>query len=79
MNPFYNKKKLSLRARNLDVEPIKVNDKAGNPILIGLVLVWKLNDSYKAMFEIDAETMASAPAPPGRELRPRQPIPWPIA
>ncbi len=37
-----NKKKLSLRARNLDVEPIKVNDKIGNPILIGLVLVWKL-------------------------------------
>lgn len=66
VNPFYNKKKLSLRARNLDVEPIKVNDKAGNPILIGLVLVWKLNDSYKAMFEIDAETMASAPAPSGK-------------
>lgn len=51
--------KLSLRARNLDVEPIKVNDKIGNPILIGLVLVWKLKDTYKAMFEIDAQTMAS--------------------
>ena len=58
MNPFMNKKKLSLRARNLDVEPIKVNDKIGNPILIGLVLVWKLKDTYKAMFEIDAQTMA---------------------
>lgn len=58
VNPFVNKKKLSLRARNLDVEPIKVNDRIGNPILIGLVLVWKLKDTYKAMFEIDAQTMA---------------------
>lgn len=47
-----------MRARNLDIEPIKVNDKIGNPILIGLVLVWKLKDTYKAMFEIDAQTMA---------------------
>lgn len=60
VNPFMDKKKLSLRARNLDVEPIKVNDKIGNPILIGLVLVWKLKDSYKAMFEIDSQTMAQA-------------------
>ena len=59
VNPFMEKKKLSMRARNLDVEPIKVNDKIGNPILIGLVLVWKLKDTYKAMFEIDAQTMAS--------------------
>ena len=59
VNPFMEKKKLSLRARNLDVDPIKVNDKIGNPILIGLVLVWKLKDTYKAMFEIDAQTMAS--------------------
>ena len=58
VNPFMEKKKLSLRARNLDVEPIKVNDKIGNPILIGLVLVWKLKDTYKAMFDIDAQTMA---------------------
>jgi regulator of protease activity HflC (stomatin/prohibitin superfamily) len=58
VNPFMDKKKLSMRARNLDVEPIKVNDKIGNPILIGLVLVWKLKDTYKAMFEIDAQTMA---------------------
>ena len=60
VNPFMNKKKLSLRARNLDVEPIKVNDKIGNPILIGLVLVWKLKDTYKAMFEIDSQTMAAS-------------------
>ena len=58
VNPFMNKKKLSLRARNLDVEPIKVNDKIGNPVLIGLVMVWKLKDTYNAMFEIDAQTMA---------------------
>ena len=58
VNPFMNKKKLSLRARNLDVEPIKVNDKIGNPVLIGLVLVWKLKDTYKAMFEIDARMNA---------------------
>ena len=58
VNPFMNKKKLSLRARNLDVEPIKVNDKIGNPVLIGLVLLWKLKDTYKALFEIDAQTMA---------------------
>ena len=40
-----------------------MNDKVGNPILIGLVLVWKLKDTYKAMFEIDSQTMASASAP----------------
>ena len=65
VNPFLDKKKLSLRARNLDVEPIKVNDKIGNPILIGLVLVWRLKDTYKAMFEIDAQTMAAAGAASG--------------
>ena len=60
VNPFINTKKLSLRARNLDAEPIKVNDKQGNPIMIGLVLVWKLKDTYKAMFEIDSQTMAQS-------------------
>ncbi len=60
INPFTNTKKLSLRARNLDAEPIKVNDKIGNPVMIGLVLVWKLKNTYKAMFEIDAQTMAQA-------------------
>ena len=58
VNPFISTKKLSLRARNLDVDPIKVNDKVGNPVMIGLVLVWKLKDTYKAMFDIDAQTMA---------------------
>lgn len=60
VHPFINTKKLSLRARNLDAEPIKVNDKTGNPIMIGLVLVWKLKDTYKAMFEIDSQTMAQS-------------------
>lgn len=58
VNPFITTKRLSLRARNLDAEPIKVNDKTGNPIMIGLVLVWRLKDTYKAMFEIDSQTMA---------------------
>lgn len=62
VNPFLDKKKLSLRARNLDIKPIKVNDKTGNPILIGLVLVWRLRDTYKAMFEIDSQTMAETGA-----------------
>lgn len=64
VNPFLSVKKLSLRARNLDAEPIKVNDKTGNPVMIGMVLVWKLKDTYKAMFEIDAQTMAQAKANP---------------
>lgn len=62
VNPFLSVKKLSLRARNLDAEPIKVNDKTGNPVMIGMVLVWKLKDTYKAMFEIDAQTMAESKA-----------------
>ena len=52
-NPFYVKKKISLRARNLDSEPIKVNDKVGNPIMIGIVLVWKVENTFKAAFEVD--------------------------
>ncbi|MGP1446738.1 MAG: SPFH domain-containing protein [Candidatus Limimorpha sp.] len=51
-------KKVSLRARNLNPDNIKVNDKTGNPIMIGQILVWKLKDTYKAMFEIDSQTMA---------------------
>ena len=62
VNPFLSVKKLSLRARNLDAEPIKVNDKTGNPVMIGMVLVWTLKDTYTAMFEIDAQTMAESKA-----------------
>ncbi len=53
VNPFFVKKKISLRARNFDSQPSKVNDKIGNPIMIGLVLVWKVEDTYKAAFEVD--------------------------
>lgn len=53
VNPFFAKKKFSLRARNFNSEPIKVNDKLGNPIMIGLVLVWKAEDTYRAAFGVD--------------------------
>ena len=58
VNPFMSVKKISLRARNLNAEPIKVNDKMGNPIMIGLVLVWKVKaeEIYKAVFNIDTTT-----------------------
>ena len=53
VNPFYTKQKISLRARNFDSERVKVNDKVGNPILIGVILVWKVSDTFKAAFEVD--------------------------
>lgn len=53
MNPFAVKKSVSLRARNLNGEPIKVNDLMGNPIMIGVVLVWRVKDTFKASFEVD--------------------------
>ncbi|MBP3849288.1 MAG: SPFH domain-containing protein [Prevotella sp.] len=69
INPFYSTKKVSLRARNLDAEPIKVNDKTGNPVMIGLVLVWKLKDTYKALFEVDSQTMAANPNSVGSDTK----------
>lgn len=53
VNPFYVKRKISLRARNFDSELIKVNDKIGNPILIGTILVWKVEETFKAAFAVD--------------------------
>ncbi len=53
VNPFYIKRRISLRARNFDSEPIKVNDKIGNPIKIGFVLVWRVAETYKAVFDVD--------------------------
>ena len=53
INPFFTRKKISLRARNFDSDPSKVNDKVGNPIKIGVVLVWKVDETYKAAFEVD--------------------------
>jgi hypothetical protein len=53
VNPFFSKKSLTLRARNFDSDKIKVNDKVGNPIQIGVILVWQVKDTFKASFEID--------------------------
>jgi regulator of protease activity HflC (stomatin/prohibitin superfamily) len=53
LNPFYIKKKVSLRARNFNSELLKVNDKLGNPIMIGIVLVWKVEETFKAAFQVD--------------------------
>ncbi|MEO0527361.1 MAG: SPFH domain-containing protein [Bacteroidota bacterium] len=52
-NPFYTRQKISLRARNFDSERVKVNDKIGNPILINVILVWKVEDTYKSAFDVD--------------------------
>ncbi|WP_298546694.1 SPFH domain-containing protein [uncultured Aquimarina sp.] len=52
-NPFYTKQRISLRARNFYSERVKVNDKIGNPILINVILVWKVSDTYKAAFDVD--------------------------
>jgi regulator of protease activity HflC (stomatin/prohibitin superfamily) len=59
VNPFYTKKKLTLRARNLDADPIKVNDKTGNPVMIGAVVVWKIANTYKASFDVDNASMTN--------------------
>ena len=69
VNPFYGVTKLSLRARNLDANPIKVNDKTGNPVMIGLVLVWRLRDTYKAIFEVDTQTIANNPSEVGNNVK----------
>jgi regulator of protease activity HflC (stomatin/prohibitin superfamily) len=52
-NPFYSKQNISLRARNFDSERVKVNDKIGNPILINVILVWKVSDTFKSAFDVD--------------------------
>ena len=57
VNPFMDRKKLSLRIRNMDIEPIKVNDKIGNPVLIGMVLVWRIKDTYKVTFDLDTQSL----------------------
>jgi regulator of protease activity HflC (stomatin/prohibitin superfamily) len=54
INPFYSRTTLSLRARNFESEKIKVNDKMGNPILISVILVWKVEDTFKATYEVDS-------------------------
>ena len=52
-NPFMVKRRISLRARNLSGQKLKVNDKLGNPIEIAAVIVWQINDTFKAAFEVD--------------------------
>jgi regulator of protease activity HflC (stomatin/prohibitin superfamily) len=59
VNPFLSRRKLSLRIRNMDIEPIKVNDKIGNPVLIGMVLVWKIKDTYKVVFDLDSKSLGA--------------------
>lgn len=59
VNPFLSRKKLSLRIRNMDIDPIKVNDKIGNPVLIGMVLVWKIKDTYKVVFDLDSQSLGA--------------------
>jgi regulator of protease activity HflC (stomatin/prohibitin superfamily) len=53
VNPLYNKQAISLRARNFDSERVKVNDKIGNPIMISVILVWRVKNTYQAAFEVD--------------------------
>ncbi|OEK05268.1 hypothetical protein BFP71_17870 [Roseivirga misakiensis] len=53
VNPFYVKKKVSLRAHNFDSERVKVNDKLGNPIMISVILVWQVEDTFKAVFDVN--------------------------
>lgn len=52
-NPFFAKKEISLRARNLNGEKLKVNDKVGNPIEIAAVIVWQVEETARAAFEVD--------------------------
>jgi regulator of protease activity HflC (stomatin/prohibitin superfamily) len=53
INPFIHIRRISLKARNLNGEPIKVNDSMGNPIMIGIVIVWKVDDTFKSVFEVE--------------------------
>jgi len=56
VNPFFSKKTISLRAHNFESEKVKVNDKRGNPILISVITVWRVQDTYKAAFEVEDYT-----------------------
>lgn len=52
-NPFYSKRSMSLRVRNLLGDTLKVNDLAGNPVDIAAIIVWQISDTYRASFEVD--------------------------
>lgn len=53
VNPFMTKKKISLRVRNFENKPLKVNDKIGNPVMVGTIVVWQVQDTFKASFDVD--------------------------
>jgi hypothetical protein len=53
VNPFFTRQTVSMRARNFESDQLKVNDKMGNPVLISVILVWKVKDTYRASFEVD--------------------------
>ena len=53
VNPFYKRVTVSVRARNFESEKEKVNDRLGNPVMISVILVWRVKDTYKAVFEVD--------------------------
>ncbi|MBD5214492.1 MAG: SPFH domain-containing protein [Bacteroidales bacterium] len=59
VNPFITRRKMSKRLHNMDIEPIKVNDKIGNPVMIGMVIVWRICDTYRAVFDVDAKEMST--------------------
>lgn len=52
-NPFFTKKRISLRLRNMEGQKLKVNDKRGNPIEIATVIVWRVQDTAQATFDVD--------------------------
>ena len=53
VNPFMTKNKISLRVRNFENKPLKVNDKIGNPVMVGTIVVWQVEDTFKATFEVE--------------------------
>jgi regulator of protease activity HflC (stomatin/prohibitin superfamily) len=53
VNPFMSKKKISLRVKNFENKPLKVNDKIGNPVMVGTIVVWQVEDTFKASFEVE--------------------------
>lgn len=53
VNPFMTKQKISLRVRNFENKPLKVNDKIGNPVMVGTIVVWQVEDTFKATFEVN--------------------------
>ncbi len=53
VNPFMTKKKISLRVRNFENKPLKVNDKIGNPVMIGTIVVWQVEDTFKTSFDVE--------------------------